>query len=59
MHGRAPASTPGRIVSLTDVELRAKRSLLEGYQEGVSPVHDRLAETYAKPQELFWPVPLR
>ena len=54
VHGRPPDAAPGRRVTLTDVELRAKRSLLEGYQEGVSPVHDRLAETYARPEELFW-----
>ena len=55
VHGRAPETAPGRVVTLTDVELRAKRSLLEGYQEGVSPVHDRLAATYATPEERFWP----
>ncbi len=59
VHGRPPEAAPGRRVSLTDAEQKAKRSLLEGYQEGVSPVHDRLAEEYAKPEELFWPVPLR
>ena len=56
VHGRSPDSSPGRRLTLSDSELATKRSLLESYQVGVSPVHDRLADTYAKAEELFWPV---
>jgi hypothetical protein len=39
---------------LTESELTTKRRLLEGYQSGVSPVHDQLAATYTQPEERFW-----
>jgi LmbE family N-acetylglucosaminyl deacetylase len=58
VHGSAPKQPPDRQLTLSDSELKLKRELLELYQVGVSPVHDRLAETYAQPQELFWKVPL-
>jgi LmbE family N-acetylglucosaminyl deacetylase len=56
VHGRSPDSSPGRRLTLSDTELATKRSLLESYQVGVSPVHDKLADTYTKTEELFWPV---
>jgi LmbE family N-acetylglucosaminyl deacetylase len=54
VHGSNPKESPDRHLTLTDAELKSKRELLELYQVGVSPVHDRLAETYARPEEQFW-----
>jgi len=56
VHGREPDQPPDRRLVLTDSELTTKQKLLEGYQVGVSPVHDQLAATYAKPEERFWSV---
>jgi LmbE family N-acetylglucosaminyl deacetylase len=56
VHGRTPAEPPGLRLTLSSSELARKHSLIESYQTGVSPVHDQLAATYAKPEELFWPV---
>jgi LmbE family N-acetylglucosaminyl deacetylase len=56
VHGRAPDNSPGRRVSLSQSEFDIKRAIIESYQVGVSPVHDQLAATYAKPEELFWPL---
>ncbi|MEQ8789366.1 MAG: PIG-L family deacetylase [Pirellulaceae bacterium] len=58
VHGREPAAPPDRRVILTDAELKTKHTVLLGYQVGVSPVHDSLAETYTKPEERFWAAPL-
>ncbi|MCA9125234.1 MAG: hypothetical protein H6822_28795 [Planctomycetaceae bacterium] len=58
VHGREPAQRPDRRIALTDSELQTKHAILVGYQSGVSPIHDRLAATYSKPEELFWSVPL-
>lgn len=55
VHGKPLQETPRRIV-LNEAEKRRKRATIETYQVGVSPVHDDLAETYALPEELFWPV---
>ncbi len=57
VHGRAPDTPPGLLVTLTPDEFRQKRSLLEIYQAGVSPVHDDLAEHYTLPHERFWAMP--
>lgn len=54
VHGPLPNTPADLQLTLTQTELDTKRSLLESYQAGVSPVHDRLAETYAQPQERFW-----
>lgn len=58
VHGRAPTQQPGHRLTLSDSELNTKRSVIESYQVGVSPVHDQLAATYAKPEELFWSIRL-
>ncbi len=58
VHGREPQQPPDRRLTLTDAELKTKRAVLEGYQVGVSPIHDRLAATYTKPEERFWAAPL-
>jgi LmbE family N-acetylglucosaminyl deacetylase len=55
VHGRPPAGPPRRVV-LTEAERDKKRALLREYQAGLSPVHDDLAEEYARGEELFWPV---
>jgi LmbE family N-acetylglucosaminyl deacetylase len=57
VHGRAPEEPPDRRLELTESELKEKRALIESYQVGVSPVHDQLAATYAKPEECFWRFP--
>jgi LmbE family N-acetylglucosaminyl deacetylase len=54
VHGEPPSSSPDLRVTLTDREFQFKRSLLESYEVGVSPVHDKLAETYTLPEERFW-----
>lgn len=56
VHGNPPVRAPDVRLTLTDAELARKRATLEIYQAGVSPVHDRLAEEYAKPEEIFWKV---
>ncbi len=57
VHGPPPDTLPGLTVTLTTDEFKQKRSLLEIYQAGVSPVHDDLAEHYTLPYERFWPMP--
>ena len=54
VHGRPPTQPPERRLTLNESELKMKRTVIEGYQVGVSPAHDHLANTYAKPEELFW-----
>lgn len=56
VHGKPPAEKPTLSVTLTPTELKTKRDLLLGYQVGVSPAHDDLADTYAKEVEDFWEV---
>jgi LmbE family N-acetylglucosaminyl deacetylase len=56
VHGDEPKAPPTRRIALTPDELAKKRAALEIYQAGVSPVHDRLAEEYAKPEERFWEI---
>lgn len=58
VHGSPPAESPQRRLALSESEQKTKRATIEGYQFGVSPVHDRLADTYAKPEELFWEIRL-
>jgi LmbE family N-acetylglucosaminyl deacetylase len=54
VHGEPPSTPPDVRLTLSEAEVHTKRTLLESYQVGVSPVHDRLAETYTRPEELFW-----
>ena len=54
VHGEPPAAAPELVLKLDDHEIKLKRSLLESYEVGVSPVHDGLAEEYTKPEERFW-----
>jgi LmbE family N-acetylglucosaminyl deacetylase len=54
VHGNEPSQPPDRRLALTESELQFKRTLLEGYQVGVSPVHDDLAARYTRPEERFW-----
>jgi LmbE family N-acetylglucosaminyl deacetylase len=59
VHGKPPQEPPDRRLRLSQQELATKRAVIEIYQEGTSPVHDRLAETYALPEEVFWRVPMK
>jgi LmbE family N-acetylglucosaminyl deacetylase len=56
VHGDPPPNPPGVRLTLTEQEQQQKRATILSYQAGVSPVHDYLADTYARPEELFWPV---
>ena len=58
VHGRPPQEPPGRRVTLSASQFATKRAVIELYQQGTSPVHDQLADTYALPEELFWPTPI-
>jgi LmbE family N-acetylglucosaminyl deacetylase len=56
VHGKPPAQPPTRRVTLTKAQLETKIAALREHQAGTSPIHDRLVEEYAKPEELFWKV---
>jgi LmbE family N-acetylglucosaminyl deacetylase len=56
VHGKGPAEAPGRRIVLTKVQLDRKKVVIEEYQAGLSPLHDNLSATYARPEEVFWPV---
>ncbi len=58
VHGKPPEQPADRQLTLTAAEFDRKRALLESYEVGVSPVHDKLAETYTQPEERFWRVRL-
>jgi LmbE family N-acetylglucosaminyl deacetylase len=55
VHGKPPPG-PARHVSLTDAHQRRKRALIEEYQAKLSPIHDHLAEKFARGEEVFWPI---
>ncbi len=44
-----------RLQGKLDLSGVVQQTLLEGYQVGLSPVHDDLAEHYLRPEERFWP----
>jgi LmbE family N-acetylglucosaminyl deacetylase len=54
VHGKPPPQPPTLKLQLTPEELNTKRETITLYQRGVSPVHDKLAEEYAQPEEVFW-----
>lgn len=58
VHGidRVRPSEPMRRVELTPAQFARKRALIEMYQAGMSPVHDRLAEKYTRSEERFWKI---
>jgi LmbE family N-acetylglucosaminyl deacetylase len=56
VHGKPPLEPPSRRVPLSPSQQAMKHAVIELYQQGTSPVHDTLADTYALPEELFWPV---
>jgi LmbE family N-acetylglucosaminyl deacetylase len=58
VHGAEPKEEPSLRIVLNADEQATKRRTIEIYQAGVSPVHDRLAEEYSKPEERFWEIPL-
>lgn len=58
VHGQQRPPGEPRRLRLTEGELESKRAILEQYARHMSPVHDDLAEKYAKAEEVFWPVPI-
>lgn len=56
VHGAPPPQLPSRRVTLTQQQVDSKRAALQEHQAGTSPIHDKLAAEYAKPEELFWKV---
>ncbi|MHB1078972.1 MAG: PIG-L deacetylase family protein [Prosthecobacter sp.] len=56
VHGAPPAAAPDRRVALTPAQFETKRAAILDHQQGTSPIHDHLADEYAKPEELFWRV---
>ena len=50
------SSSIGHFVRIHSNVFVAKRTTIEEYQVGLSPIHDRLASQYARPEELFWSV---
>ena len=54
VHGDPPPELPARRLSLTPEQQKTKRAAIEDHQKGTSPIHDALADTYAKPEEIFW-----
>jgi hypothetical protein len=58
VHGKPPNEAPGRSIALTKPQLARKKAVIEEYQVGLSPLHDNLAATYTKPEEVFWEIRL-
>lgn len=56
VHGAPPAEPPSRRLMLTRAQLETKRAAIQDHQAGTSPIHDGLADEYAKPEELYWEV---
>lgn len=56
VHGAPPPSPPSRRVMLTRAEVDTKRAALQDHQAGTSPIHDKLADEYTRPEELFWKI---
>ena len=56
VHGDPPPQPPSRRVILTQAQVDTKRAALQVHQAGTSPIHDQLADEYAKPNELFWKI---
>ncbi len=56
VHGHTLPKGPVRRLRLTAEELEKKRATIEEYQKHLSPIHDRLAEKFTKPEEVFWPI---
>ena len=54
VHGDPPPEPSDRRVVLTTEQQKIKRAAIEDHQKGTSPIHDQLAVTYAKPEEVFW-----
>jgi LmbE family N-acetylglucosaminyl deacetylase len=56
VHGAPPSQPPDRRLILSKTQMESKRAALIDHQQGTSPVHDRLADEYMKPEELFWKI---
>jgi LmbE family N-acetylglucosaminyl deacetylase len=59
VHGKPPPQPPTRRVVLTKTQVEAKRAAIVEHQAGTSPIHDRLADEYTRPEELFWKVSVK
>ncbi len=59
VHGHTLPKGPVVRLSLTAEELEKKRAVVEEYAKHMSPIHDRLAEKFTKPEEIFWPIRIK
>ena len=59
VHGHTLPKGPVVRLSLTAEELEKKRATIEEYAKHMSPIHDRLAEKFTKPEEVFWPIRIK
>ncbi len=56
VHGHTLPKGPVVRLRLTAEELEKKRATIDEYAEHMSPIHDKLAEKFTKPEEVFWPI---
>jgi LmbE family N-acetylglucosaminyl deacetylase len=56
VHGHTPPKGPELRLRLTAEEFEKKKAIIQEYAKHMSPIHDRLAEKFTKPEEVFWPV---
>ncbi len=56
VHGHTLPKGPVVRLRLTAEELEKKRATIEEYAKHLSPIHDKLAEKFTKPEEVFWPI---
>ena len=56
-HGDGPSDLPTRRVPLTPAQVERKRTVIVDYTKRIESIHSHLT-TYAKPEEIFWPISL-
>jgi len=56
VHGSTLPKGPVHRLRLTADEFQLKRKTIEEYAKHLSPIHDKLAEKFTKPEEVFWPI---
>ncbi len=56
VHGHTLPKGPMHRLRLTADELELKRKAIEEYAKHLSPIHDKLAEKFTKPEEVFWTI---
>jgi len=54
-HGDGPTDLPARRVPLTPAQVERKRAVIVDYTKRIESIHNHLT-SYAKPEELFWPI---